>query len=223
MNTAVNADLHLTPEIVARHDVERRVITVDCPVSIPAGGLEPWMWIDQSFRYSHHLRRQGRDPQGARAAGLHAFRHHRSIPGRRKPAAPGGAAHGGPLSRGREVRALVDGAFDRERRTPMGTRFLIADRGRRRSSRSRGSLISAAIQRSSSRLLARTKFFEPIAGKMSEGVSGGHEEETTRKSSRPRAQAGSTHRLAYFRLGGEGARSGTTAMAWTPVLPKRTT
>jgi hypothetical protein len=90
----------------------------------------------------------------------------------------------------------------------MGTRFLIADRGRRRSSRSRGSLISAAIQRSSSRLLARTKFFEPIAGKMSEGVSGGHEEETTRKSSRPRAQAGSTHRLAYFRLGGEGARSG---------------
>jgi arylformamidase len=63
MNTTVNADLHLTPEIVARHDVERRVITVDCPVSILAGGLEPWMWIDQSFRYSHHLRRQGRDPE----------------------------------------------------------------------------------------------------------------------------------------------------------------
>ena len=97
-------------------------------------------------------------PRGARAAGLHAFRHHRSIPGRRKPAAPGGAAHGGPLSRGREVRALVDGAFDRERRTPMGARFLIADRGRRCSSRSRGSLISAAIQTSSSRLFARTNF-----------------------------------------------------------------
>jgi arylformamidase len=63
MHTTVNADLHLTPEIVARHDVERRVLTVDCPVSVFAGGLEPWMWIDQSFRYSHHLHRQGRDPE----------------------------------------------------------------------------------------------------------------------------------------------------------------
>jgi arylformamidase len=63
MHTTVNADLGLTPEIVARHDVERRVLTVDCPVSVLAGGLEPWMWIDQSFRYSHHLRRQGRDPE----------------------------------------------------------------------------------------------------------------------------------------------------------------
>ena len=23
-----------------------------------AGGREPWHWIDQSFRYAHHLRRQ---------------------------------------------------------------------------------------------------------------------------------------------------------------------
>ena len=63
MHTTVNADLHLTPEIVARHDVERRVLTVDCPISVLVGGLEPWMWIDQSFRYSHHLRRQGLDPE----------------------------------------------------------------------------------------------------------------------------------------------------------------
>jgi arylformamidase len=63
MHTTVNADLHLTPEIVTRHDVERRALTVDCPVSVLVGGLEPWMWIDQSFRYSHHLRRQGRDPE----------------------------------------------------------------------------------------------------------------------------------------------------------------
>ena len=63
MYTTVNADLRLTPEIVARHDVERRALTVDCPVSVFAGGLEPWMWIDQSFRYSHHLHRQGRDPE----------------------------------------------------------------------------------------------------------------------------------------------------------------
>jgi arylformamidase len=61
MYTTVNADLRLTPEIVARHDVERRVLTVDCPVSVFAGGVE--MWIDQSFRYSHHLRRQGRNPE----------------------------------------------------------------------------------------------------------------------------------------------------------------
>jgi arylformamidase len=63
MRTTVNADLRLTPDIVARHDVERRVLTIACPVSILAGGLEPWMWIDQSFRYSHHLRRQGQDPE----------------------------------------------------------------------------------------------------------------------------------------------------------------
>ena len=63
MHTTVNADLHLTPEIVRRHDVERRRLTVDCPVCVLAGGLEPWMWIDQSFRYSQHLRRQGRDPE----------------------------------------------------------------------------------------------------------------------------------------------------------------
>ena len=63
MRTTVNADLRLTPEIVARNDAERRMLTVDCPVSVLAGGLEPWRWIDQSFRYSHHLRRQGRDPE----------------------------------------------------------------------------------------------------------------------------------------------------------------
>jgi arylformamidase len=63
MRTTVNADLRLTPEIAARHDVERRALIVDCPVSVLVGGLEPWMWIEQSFRYSHHLRRQGRDPE----------------------------------------------------------------------------------------------------------------------------------------------------------------
>ena len=41
MHTTVNADLHLTPEIVTRHDVERRALTVDCPVSVLVGGLEP--------------------------------------------------------------------------------------------------------------------------------------------------------------------------------------
>jgi len=35
---------------------------VHCPTWILAGGLEPTQWIDQSFRYSHHLRRHGGDP-----------------------------------------------------------------------------------------------------------------------------------------------------------------
>lgn len=61
--TSVNAELNLTPEIAARHDVERRPVLIDCPAHLFAGGLEPWHWIDQTFRYSHHLRRSGRDPE----------------------------------------------------------------------------------------------------------------------------------------------------------------
>lgn len=61
--TTVNAELRLTAEMAARHDVERRPPQVDCPVTLFAGGLEPWRWIDQTFRYSHHLRRHGRDPE----------------------------------------------------------------------------------------------------------------------------------------------------------------
>lgn len=60
--TSVNAQLRLTPELAARHDVERRPPGRPCPVAIVAGGREPWQWIDQSFRYSHHLRRHGWDP-----------------------------------------------------------------------------------------------------------------------------------------------------------------
>lgn len=61
--TSVNAELRLTMEMAARHNVERRPPRVDCAVSLFAGGLEPWRWIDQTFRYSHHLRRHGRDPE----------------------------------------------------------------------------------------------------------------------------------------------------------------
>ena len=206
MNTTVNPGPDLTPEIVARHDVraarDHRRLS-----GLHPGGRARALDVDRAvlslFASSAPARTR---PRGARAAGLHAFRHHRSIPGRRKPAAPGGAAHGGPLSRGREVRALVDGAFDRERRTPMGARFFIADRGRRCSSRSRGISDLCCDTNIELEVVGANECFERIAG--------GHEEETTRKSSRPRAQAGSTHRVVYFRLGGEGARSGTTAMAW---------
>jgi len=63
IRTTVNAQLKLTPEIAARHNVERRPAQLQCPTWIYVGGLEPWHWIDLSFRYSHHLRRHGRDPE----------------------------------------------------------------------------------------------------------------------------------------------------------------
>jgi arylformamidase len=63
IRTTVNAELNLTPEVTDRHNVEARSPLVNCPTSIIVGGLEPWRWIDQSFRYSHHLRRHGHDPE----------------------------------------------------------------------------------------------------------------------------------------------------------------
>jgi arylformamidase len=63
IRTTVNAELNLTPEIADRHNVEARSPLVNCPTWIIVGGLEPWRWIDQSFRYSHHLRRHRHDPE----------------------------------------------------------------------------------------------------------------------------------------------------------------
>jgi arylformamidase len=63
MRTTVDAEIRLTPDMARRRDVERRRIVARCPVAIFAGGLEPWHWIDQSFRYSHHQRRHGLDPE----------------------------------------------------------------------------------------------------------------------------------------------------------------
>ncbi|WP_338664606.1 alpha/beta hydrolase [Pararoseomonas sp. SCSIO 73927] len=62
MLTTVNEDLRLTPEIAARQDYERAAPRSPARVSLFVGGREPWHWIDQTFRYSHHLRRHGRDP-----------------------------------------------------------------------------------------------------------------------------------------------------------------
>ena len=62
MSTTVNQQLLLTEEIAVRHDLERRRPWVHCPTSILVGGLEPVRWIDQSFRYSQHLRNSGQDP-----------------------------------------------------------------------------------------------------------------------------------------------------------------
>ena len=63
MLTTVDAQLNLTPEIVARRNVEARPPLVRCTVALAVGGLEPWQWIDQSYRYSHHLHRHGYDPE----------------------------------------------------------------------------------------------------------------------------------------------------------------
>lgn len=61
--TTVNAQLNLTPEIIANRNVETRTPLVLCPVAVMVGGDEPWQWIDQSFRYSHHLHRYGNQPE----------------------------------------------------------------------------------------------------------------------------------------------------------------
>lgn len=60
--TSVNAQLNLTDETIRRRNVEMRRPLLDCPVAIIAGSLEPWQWIDQSFRYFHHLYRHGFRP-----------------------------------------------------------------------------------------------------------------------------------------------------------------
>jgi len=73
IRTSVNADLRLAPDLAARHDYERIPPRVRCPAWIVAGGREPWHWIDQSFRYAHHLRRHGLDPGVLVCPGFHHF------------------------------------------------------------------------------------------------------------------------------------------------------
>lgn len=73
VRTSVNAEIGLTPAIIERHDYERRTPRILCPTWIIAGGREPWHWIDQSFRYAHHLRRHGGDPGVIVSPGHHHF------------------------------------------------------------------------------------------------------------------------------------------------------
>ncbi|QCI66349.1 alpha/beta hydrolase [Phreatobacter stygius] len=63
MRTTVNADVRLTEEIALRRDVERRPVFAKCPATLLVGGLEPWQWIDQTYRYAHHLHRSGMNPE----------------------------------------------------------------------------------------------------------------------------------------------------------------
>lgn len=73
VRTSVNAEIGLTPAIIERHDYERRIPRIHCPTWVIAGGREPWHWIDQSFRYAHHLRRHGGDPGVVVSPGYHHF------------------------------------------------------------------------------------------------------------------------------------------------------
>lgn len=57
MLTSVNADLHLTKEMAARHDYTREPPKIRCPISLFAGGREPWGWLDQTWQYGMLLRR----------------------------------------------------------------------------------------------------------------------------------------------------------------------
>ena len=71
--TTVDAQLHLTPDVIARRNMEVRRPRVSCPTWLFAGGREPWRWIEQTFRYSSHLRRYGGDPEVHVLPGLHHF------------------------------------------------------------------------------------------------------------------------------------------------------
>jgi arylformamidase len=55
---SLNQTLGLDVAMAARHNVERRPLQIDCPMTLFVGGAEPWQWIDQTFRYSRFLRQR---------------------------------------------------------------------------------------------------------------------------------------------------------------------
>jgi arylformamidase len=61
--TSVNQELNLDGTIARRHNVELRPPQALPQVAVVAGAREPWHWIDQSFRYAHHLYRHGGEPE----------------------------------------------------------------------------------------------------------------------------------------------------------------
>ncbi|RYE31100.1 MAG: alpha/beta hydrolase [Hyphomicrobiales bacterium] len=63
IGTSVNQEVRLSEEIALRRDVEKRPVHARCPSSLFVGGLEPWHWIDQTYRYGHHLHRSGMNPE----------------------------------------------------------------------------------------------------------------------------------------------------------------
>ncbi|MDN2564851.1 alpha/beta hydrolase [Aquibium sp. A9E412] len=70
---SVNAELSLSEETVRANDTERLPPQTEALNYVFAGGREPWAWVDQSFRYSAHLRRHGQDPEVHVLPGYHHF------------------------------------------------------------------------------------------------------------------------------------------------------
>lgn len=62
IRTSVNRELNLNAEIAARHNLEKRKPVLQPEIAILAGGREPNQFVDQSFRYYHHLRTHGFEP-----------------------------------------------------------------------------------------------------------------------------------------------------------------
>jgi len=71
--TSVNADLRLTDEVTERHNYEKKTPKIICPTRLIVGGREPWQFIDQTYRYAHHLHRHGGDPGVAVSPGFNHF------------------------------------------------------------------------------------------------------------------------------------------------------
>ncbi len=69
----VNDEIGLTAETAARNNSLSYAPVADCPMWIGAGGLEPWLWLEQTYEYSQHLRRHGRDPEVHVLPGHHHF------------------------------------------------------------------------------------------------------------------------------------------------------
>ena len=63
LKLSLNEEIGLTAETAARNNSMKYEPTVECPIWIGAGGLEPWLWLQQTFNYSQHLRRHGYDPE----------------------------------------------------------------------------------------------------------------------------------------------------------------
>ncbi len=73
MLTTVDAELHLTPELCARHNYEVAPLRCHCPTWVVVGGDEPVLWIEHSLRYAQHLWRQGQKPGLLVSPGFHHF------------------------------------------------------------------------------------------------------------------------------------------------------
>lgn len=69
----VNEEIGLSAEQASRNNSMAMEPKVNCPTWIGAGGQEPWLWLEQTYEYSQHLRRYGLDPEVHILPGFHHF------------------------------------------------------------------------------------------------------------------------------------------------------